>query len=108
MDIDIQTLIPYIEQLTFGAIAGFAAGYALKKVGKLLALALGLLFIAVQILAYYSFVTVDWIEIQRRVDPLLESESLGVMWRSLLNIMTYNVSFAAAFIPGFIFGLRRG
>ena len=54
------TLAPYLQQISFGLLAGFAAGYALKKVGKLLAVALGLLFIALQVLAYYGFVTVNW------------------------------------------------
>ncbi|HEX7022192.1 MAG TPA: pseudouridine-5'-phosphate glycosidase, partial [Trueperaceae bacterium] len=40
---DLQTLAPYLQQLSFGLLAGFAAGYALKKVGKFVAIALGLL-----------------------------------------------------------------
>jgi uncharacterized membrane protein (Fun14 family) len=99
---------PYLQQLSFGAIAGFAAGYALKKVGKVLALVLGIFFILLQVLAYYGFVSIDWIEVQNRVNPLLGSDSLGQMWQRLLNILTYNISFAAAFIPAFVIGLRKG
>ena len=105
---DLETVAPYLQQLSFGALAGFAAGYALKKVGKLAAVTLGLLFIAIQILAYYGFVTIDWLEVQRRVNPLLESESLNVLWQALVNILTYNLTFAAAFVPGLVLGLRRG
>lgn len=104
----LETAAPYLQQLSFGAVAGFAAGYALKKVGKFLAVAVGLLFIVIQILAYYGFVTVNWLEVQERVNPVLESESLNRGWRSLLNILTYNITFAAAFVPGFLIGLRRG
>ena len=99
---------PYIQQLSFGAIAGFAAGYALKKVGKVVALVLGLFFILLQVLAYYGFVRIDWVEVQNTVNPLLGSESLGNLWQRLLNILTYNISFAAAFVPAFIWGLRKG
>jgi uncharacterized membrane protein (Fun14 family) len=104
----LESFVPYIQQLSFGAIAGFLAGYALKKVGKVLALVLGLLFVVLQILAYYGFVTINWLEVQERVNPLIENESLNALWRSLLNILTYNITFAAAFIPGLILGLRRG
>lgn len=99
---------PYLQQLSFGAIAGFAAGYALKKVGKVLAVVLGLFFIFLQILAYYGFVRIDWVEVQNSVDPLLGSDSLGNMWQRLINILTYNISFAVAFVPAFIIGLKRG
>ncbi len=39
---DLETLAPILGQLTFGALAGFAAGYALKKIGKVAAVALGI------------------------------------------------------------------
>ena len=105
---DLTTLAPYLQQISFGLLAGFAAGYALKKVGKLLAVALGLLFIALQILAYYGFVTVNWTEVQEQVDPLLEASALNRLWQSLIDILTYNLTFAVSFIPGLVFGLKRG
>jgi uncharacterized membrane protein (Fun14 family) len=101
-------MAPYLEQLSFGVIAGFASGYALKKLGKVMAFALGLLFIAIQVLAYYNFVSISWIEIENAVKPLLEAESITQMWRALVQILTHNVTFAGSFIPGLILGLRRG
>ena len=109
MDVpSLETLAPWLQQLSFGALAGFVAGYALKKVGKLVALALGLLFVALQILAYYDFVRVDWGELQTRVEPLFAPESLEAFWQGLVALLTYNLPFAAAFVPGLILGLRRG
>lgn len=105
---NLETFAPYLQQLSFGVIAGFAVGYALKKVGKVVAIIVGLLFVALQILAYYGFVTVNWVEVQNRVDPLLGTESLNQLWQRLVNVLTYNITFAAAFIPGLIFGLKKG
>jgi uncharacterized membrane protein (Fun14 family) len=105
---DLTTLAPYLEQISFGLIAGFASGYAFKKLGKLMAFAVGLLFIALQILAFYGLVTINWGEIQSRVDPLLEAESLRQFWQGLLSVLTFNITFAAAFVPGFLLGMRRG
>lgn len=105
---NLETFGPFVQQLSFGAVAGFAAGYALKKVGKLAALIVGLLFVFVQVLAYYGFVTIDWVEVQNRVNPLLETEALNSVWQGLVNVLTYNVTFAAAFIPALVLGLRRG
>ena len=105
---DIQPFLPYIQQLGFGGIAGFVVGYALKKVGKIVAIALGILFVILQVLAYYGFVSINWIQVQKSVDPLLETNTLQAMWQGLINILTYNFVAAVAFIPGLILGLRRG
>ena len=105
---DLKAVFPFVEQIGFGAVAGFAAGYALKKVGKLLAIAVGLLFVALQLLAYFGFVSIDWANVQRSVDPMLTGPSLNSAWRTVLHVLTFNVAFAVAFVPALVFGLRRG
>ena len=42
------------------------------------------------------------------VDPMLSGESLQSGWRGLLSLLTYNIPFAAAFVPAFIWGVKRG
>ena len=105
---DLQTVAPYLEQLGLGLVAGFVAGYAFKKLGKLVAVAVGALFIVLQVLAFQGFVTIHWGEVQARVDPLLQAESLNAAWSGLLTILTYNLTFAGGFVPAFIVGMRRG
>jgi len=105
---ELSAVMPWIEQIGFGAVAGFIAGYALKKVGKVVAIALGLLFIAVQLLAWSGYVSVNWDVLQRQVAPLLTPDSLQGTWRGLVALLTYNIPFAAAFVPAFVLGLRRG
>lgn len=95
-----EALQPYIGQITFGGLAGFVAGYALKKVGKLTALVLGLFFIGLQVMAYYGFVEIDWTRIQASVDPLLGQEQLRSAWQRLLDVLTYNAPFAGVSPPG--------
>ena len=104
----IETIAPYASQLTFGGVAGFASGYAFKKMGKLAAIVLGLLFIGVQILVYVGVAEVDWLRIQESVNPLLSAEALNKAWRNLIKLLTGNVPFAAAFVPGFLLGFQRG
>lgn len=105
---DIAAIAPYLQQLTFGAVAGFLVGYALKKVGKVVAIGIGILFVLIQVLAYYGFVSVNWVQVQERFDPLLEPASLNQAWKSLVSLLTYNVTFAAAFVPALVIGLKRG
>lgn len=108
MDVDLSSWWPLASQLGVGLVAGFAVGYALKKVGKLVAVAVGLVFVVVQVLAWQGFLTVNWGEVQARVDPMLEVSSLESGWRTLVDVLTYNLAFAGAFVPGLILGLRRG
>ncbi len=103
-----SSIAPFAEQLGFGLVAGFAVGYALKKVGKVVAVLVGLLFVAVQVLASQGFLTVHWGEVQARVDPWFETDTLDGAWRSLVGVLTHNLTFAGAFVPGLVVGLRRG
>ena len=108
VELDLGSWLPVASQLGVGLVAGFAVGYALKKVGKLLAVAVGLVFVVVQVLAYQGLLTVHWGEVEARVDPLLRIDSLEGTWRSLVELLTYNLAFAGAFVPGLVLGLRRG
>lgn len=104
----LEQMLPWIEQIGFGVVAGFVSGYALKKVGKVLAIVLGIVFVVVQLLAWAGFVTVNWGVVQENVDPLLQSEALNTGWQNLVQLLTHNIPFAASFIPGFLFGLKKG
>lgn len=99
---------PFLEQIGFGAAAGFVVGFALKKLGKLVAVAVGLLFVVLQLLAYFGYVTIEWGRIQNEVEPMLGAQSLQDAWRGLLGMLTFNLPFAASFVPTFIIGLKRG
>jgi len=102
--VELPDLTPYLGQITFGGLAGYAVGYALKKVGRLLAIALGLLFVALQLLAQAGYVEVDWTRIQRDVEPLLQQPALRNLWDRLLATLT----FGASFVGGLVLGLRAG
>ncbi|MGQ9692456.1 MAG: FUN14 domain-containing protein [Thermaceae bacterium] len=103
-----EALSPHIGQLTFGGLAGFATGYTLKKVGRLLAVGLGLLFTVLQLLAQAGYVQVDWTRIQKDVDPLLKDEGLRSLWDRTLSLLTQNLPFGASFVAGFVLGLKAG
>ncbi|KIX84599.1 FUN14 domain-containing protein [Thermus filiformis] len=103
-----ETLSPYLGQLTFGGVAGFATGYALKKIGRVLAVGLGLLFVVLQLLAQAGYVQVDWTRIQKDVEPLLKDEGVKGLWERLLATLTYNLPFGASFTAGLLLGLRSG
>ena len=73
-----------------------------------LAIALGLLFVALQLLAQAGYVEVDWTRIQRDVEPLLQQPALRNLWDRLLATLTHNLPFGASFVGGLVLGLRAG
>ncbi len=99
---------PVLAQLGFGGVAGWVSGYTLKKVGRLLALVLGFLFISLQLLAYAGYIEIDWTRIQRDVEPLLEPDTLKGFWQKLLEVLTYNLPFASGFAVGALLGFKKG
>lgn len=98
-------LLPYLPQLSVGAILGFCAGYAIKKIGKMTALIVGLLFLAVQIMAWQGLLTVHWPRIQALAEPWLHQggEQLG-QWG--LRILQTNLPFGGGFVAALLLGLR--
>jgi uncharacterized membrane protein (Fun14 family) len=104
----VELIQPYIGQLTFGGLAGFAVGYAIKTVGRWVAIILGLIFVVVQVLASMGYINVDWIRIQRDVEPLLRQEQIKSAWDALVGVLTTNLPFGGAFVAGLLLGLRRG
>ncbi len=104
----LDTIAPYLGQISFGGLAGFAVGYALKKIGRTALVIFGLLFIALQVLAFMGFVEVHWLRIEQAASPALRREGLEGAWKALLGVLAHNIPFAGAFVPGLLLGLRAG
>ena len=94
-----------LPDLSVGAILGFATGVAMKFVGRIVLVVVGLLFIAVQFLAWSGIVTVDWLKLQAITEPWVQQgRESGLPW--LLHALTANLPFAGAFTAGLLLGLR--
>lgn len=95
-------------EVGFGAIAGIAVGYTAKKITKLAALLLGSLFIAIQILSYLGWISVDWGQVQQQAEQVMVAED-GVsrldQWKA---VITANLPFAGSFLAGFAVGYKIG
>jgi uncharacterized membrane protein (Fun14 family) len=104
----VEWIQPYIGQLTFGGLAGFAVGFAIKTVGRWVAVILGLLFVVVQVLASLGYIQVDWTRIQRDVEPYVNNTGVQNLWNNLVALLTNNLPFGGAFVAGLLIGLRSG
>ncbi len=96
---------PIIGTLGVGGLAGFAAGFALKKAMKFALFVFGALFILLQVLAYHfpAMVHIDWGGLAR--EGAHGAQSAGsYLWR----VLTFNVPLGAGFAAGLAWGLRKG
>ena len=98
----LQNLLP---DLGLGGLLGVAAGYAVRVVGRVALLVVGLAFILVQLLAHFGIVTVDWLQLQTLTEPWFRQSREGLgEWFS--RVFLANLPFAGSFAVGFLLGLR--
>jgi uncharacterized membrane protein (Fun14 family) len=113
-----------IENLVFlaggGFIFGAVAGYALKKVMKIAAVVIGLFVIGLSYLLYRGWIDVKWVAMEnatkntltnvagQAVHALNNTASQFLAHSSTLEGSGLPVATGLGFIPGLIFGLRKG
>ena len=95
-----------LSTLGVGGLLGWAAGTAVRTVSRLLGCLLGVLFILMQLLAYYGFVEWQWDAISQFImgpAATVADAASAKVW----TILTYNLPFTGGFASGFYIGLRR-
>jgi len=110
----ISTGVP--GQLSGGFVAGFCAGYSLKKVGKFGAFAFGFGFCALQALSYSGYIKVNYNKIYDDVKNVFDLNNDGKVdendghriYKKMMEILTYNIPAGSGFSAGFIAGARSG
>jgi uncharacterized membrane protein (Fun14 family) len=101
----VEILTPLLTQLGVGGLAGLCSGYAMKKMGKVIAFIIGIVFLFLQLLAYQGFITINY-------QPLIEwangiTSQIGLAESALIVIIA-NLPFGGGFLAGFVIGLKVG
>lgn len=92
----------------FGGIAGLAVGYTAKKVTKLAALVLGILFVSAQAMSHAGWISIDWGSVQEQAKPYLNAEDGRTALEWCGAILFANLPFGGAFLAGFVLGYKAG
>jgi len=109
VSMDTTTMLSTLgPELGFGGVAGAVVGYASKKVTKLVAIALGLMFIAIQGLVYLHFITVDWHAVQTGAEHVWTDPQGVTLAARAWKMLSANLPFGAAFAAGFGIGFKLG
>lgn len=90
------------EQLSFGGVLGFAAGFSIRKVGKAILFLVGTEVVVLQYMAYREWLTMDWRKLGRDIAPRFDKST----WDGFVEILVYKMPFSAAFSGGLVAGLR--
>jgi len=94
--------------LGFGGIAGALVGYSAKKLTKLAAIGLGIVFILVQLLVHEGFISVNWTAVQTTAHGVWSNPQGITLADRAWNILVANLPFGGGFIAGFAVGFKFG
>lgn len=90
------------SQVAFGSVVGFATGYAIKRVGQLVLVFVGLEVIALQLMANNGWVIVNWPLITRDLSPHVEKGTAD----RVIDALKLKLPFAGSFTAGCYAGLN--
>ncbi len=102
------SLTGVLPGLGFGGVAGVTVGYTAKKLTKLAAILLGVLFIIVQLLAYFGFITVNWGTVEETAQHVWRGPEGATLAEHAWQVLTANLPFAGGFAAGFTIGFKLG
>jgi len=103
-------------EISYGMVAGWTAGFALKKIGKVIAVAVGAVFIGLQTLAYQGFITLHHTAIERKFKEMCDMNSDGkvdtddamVLADQVKEILGASLPAGGGFGVGLLAGFRHG
>ncbi|KAL3657154.1 hypothetical protein V7S43_017948 [Phytophthora oleae] len=103
-------------QISWGFCMGACAGFAMKKVSKLGAVAIGSLFILLQCASYSGYVDLNYKKLERDVksyldvnkDGVFDTKDLDYMYKSVMKVLEFSLPAGSGFAAGFVLGFRSG
>jgi len=100
-----QSLTGLIVQLGIGGSAGFLAGYALKKLAKVLAVISGAFILVLMYLNYQGVIMMNWEKLLGDSEKI--TEWLGGQYPAFSQFIITNIPFAGSFTAGLTLGFKK-
>jgi len=101
----VEVVTPLLTQLGVGGIAGLCVGYALMKIGRFVALILGIAFLGLEGLAYKGIININYVALEEWVNGMIGQVGIA---EGILTTVISNLPFAASFLAGFYLGVKIG
>ncbi|GLE04144.1 hypothetical protein PINS_up013055 [Pythium insidiosum] len=103
-------------QISWGFMMGVCSGFALKKVSKVGAVALGTVFILFQCASYSGYIDVNYKKIERDMmdmldvnkDGKLDAKDIDEVYQAVMKVLEFSLPAGSGFGVGFVVGFRAG
>ncbi|KAM9982123.1 hypothetical protein ACTFIY_004441 [Dictyostelium cf. discoideum] len=92
---------------TMGGALGYCCGVATKKIGTMVLVFVGAIFIVVQLLSSKGYIVVKWDRVSEEHSPKFTKEKRRQYIRSFYNLLTSNLPFKVGFGSGFLLGFKQ-
>mmetsp|Transcript_22534 Transcript_22534/g.38913 ORF Transcript_22534/g.38913 Transcript_22534/m.38913 type:complete len:233 (+) Transcript_22534:69-767(+) len=90
------------EQVSVGMMLGYATGFAVKKIGRVLLGVVGTEIILLQYMSFRGWVRVNWNQVMEDFTPSVNRST----FEKIFEVLTYKIPFAASFTAGLYAGLK--
>jgi uncharacterized membrane protein (Fun14 family) len=100
-----EVLTPLVYQLGIGGIGGFIAGFAVKKISKLVAVVIGLFLIALIYLGAQGIISINYEALWNAMANGLGLAGEAASW--IVGVVSF-LPFAGSFVVGFLLGFKLG
>jgi uncharacterized membrane protein (Fun14 family) len=100
-----------IKSAGLGATLGFATGYFVKKIGRMMLIVVGAQFVFLQTLAWFNIIDIHWsrfvaLDNDPRATTVNQLSKRGES--KLVALLTHNLPFKVPFMGAFYVGFRMG
>ncbi|KAJ0402796.1 hypothetical protein ATCC90586_004893 [Pythium insidiosum] len=103
-------------QISWGFMMGVCSGFALKKVSKVGAVALGTVFILFQCASYSGYIDVNYKKIERDMMDILDvnkdgkfdTKDVDEVYKAVMKVLEFSLPAGSGFGVGFVVGFRAG
>ena len=98
------------SSIGFGGVAGFLAGYAIKKAIKIVMVVIGLFFAALAYLNYQGLVTINWNKLGLSATGLGNATGYlgGLSSQAASTMINFGIPFTGSFGAAFVVGFMKG
>ncbi|MGC2570189.1 MAG: FUN14 domain-containing protein [Candidatus Nitrosopolaris sp.] len=104
-----QSLISAGTPLVGGGLLGFATGFAIKKITKLVVIGLGLLMLILGFLEYKHWILVNWTVVQNQSNIIMTHVTNRIT--AVTQHMNHEIPISVGvlgFMPGLVLGFYKG
>ncbi|GAB9470242.1 Fun14 domain-containing protein 1 [Globisporangium polare] len=103
-------------QISWGFAMGVCSGFALKKVSKVGAIALGTLFVLMQCASYSGYIDVNYKKLERDLmdfldinkDGKFDSQDVDTVYKQVMQVLEFSLPAGSGYALGFLIGFRSG